>query len=361
MESGQPRKIFIAPSYAAFGKDKLFDGSDPLLNRDDGLQPTIRLRQILAVQGAEIHTDDYLLESAPMNQGIAEYYSFGILRDYDWLQSRYRLDFRAFLIFEPPFVARKLYKALPLLSRYFSRIYLHNIHGDGYSLAGVDRTKLRKLFWPQPFDDVLFDYWRNSDRLTKLVVINGNHNPLLRLEFGNGELYSARIAAMADLAKLDAVDLYGRGWAQWWHPNSMWFPYLSNYQALMSIYKGSCISKYEVLSRYKFSLCLENLCMDGYITEKIFDCLYVGTIPIYLGAKDVEKYIPKDAYIDARKFQSWKEMWSGILQLSPGQVSAMKEAGRAFLQSESGRRYYHSLDRIFSSDEATGTISTQCE
>lgn len=350
MGSGQPRKIFVAPSYSAFGRDKLFDGSDPLLNRDDGLLPTIRLRQHLDAQGAVIHTDDYLYDSADRPQEVAEYYSFGLLRDYDRLQSRYRLDLKAFVIFEPPLVARKLYKALPLISRYFAKVYLHNTHGDGYSLDGVDRSKLHKLYWPQPYDDVIEAYWRNADRQSRLVVINGNHNPHLRLEFGSGELYSTRIAAMAELAKLGAVDLYGRGWDQWWHPNSMWPPYWSNYRALMAIYKGSCVSKYEVLSRYRFSLCLENIRMDGYVTEKLFDCLYAGTIPVYLGAKDIENHVSKEAFVDARQFQSWEEMWSALQGFSSSQIAAMKEAGRAFLKSESGQRYYRSLDRIFSAE-----------
>lgn len=352
MGSGKPRKIYVAPSYSAFSKDKLFDASDPRLNRDDGLLPNIRLRSNLAVRGAEIHTDDYLLNSAPNPGEVAEYYSFGILRDYDQLCSKYRLDLQAFIIFEPPLVAMKLYKALPLISRHFARIYLHNTHGDGYSLDGVDQTKLYKLFWPQPYDHVIDHYWSNNDRMRRLVVINGNHNPLLRLKYNSGELYSTRISAMAELAKMDAVDLYGRGWNQWWHPNSMWLPYWLNYPNLMRIYKGSCTSKYEVLSRYHFCLCIENIAMDGYITEKIFDCLYAGTIPVYVGAKDIDQYIPKEAYIDGRQFRSWTEMWEAVRQFDIIHIARMKEAGRAFLMSAAGLRYFESLDKIFSHEPA---------
>lgn len=350
MESGQPRKIFVAPSYAAFGKDKLFDGRDPLLNRDDGLLPTIRLQRNLAACGVEIHTDDFLFDAQKNTAEAAEYYSFGLLRDYDRLCSEFRLDLQAFIIFEPPLVARKLYNALPLISRHFARVYLHNTHGDGYSLDGVDRSKLHKLYWPQPYDDVIEGYWNNADRLCRLVVINGNHNPLLRLEFDSGELYSTRIAAMAELARLDAVDLYGMGWGQWWHPRSMWLPYWRNHTTLMRIYKGSCRSKYEVLSRYRFCLCIENIAMDGYVTEKIFDCLYAGTIPVYVGAGDIDRYIPKEAYIDGRQFRSWTEMWETVRQFDIDQINTMKEAGRAFFKSAAGLRYFESLDRIFSYD-----------
>lgn len=115
----------------------------------------------------------------------------------------------------------------------------------------------------------------------------------------------------------------------------------------MSIYKGSCSSKYEVLSGYEFALCFENMAMKGYVTEKIFDCLYAGTIPLYWGATDIAELIPTDAYIDCRKFASWKQMQEVLMGMSDGQIRSMREAGRAFLQSDGGMRYYDSLLEIF--------------
>lgn len=309
--------------------------------------PNIRLQRNLAAQGRRLHTDDFLLEAGEKSGATPEYYSFGLLRDFEKLRQSHPVQFQAFVIFEPPLVARKLYKSIPQLQQYFSRIYVHNTHGDCYSLDGVDQGKLHKLYWPLPYDDVVERYWGNTDRLLKMVVINGNHNPLLRLEFGRGELYSARIAAMVDLARLDAVDLYGRAWDQWWHPRSMWLPYWRNYSVLMSIYKGGCRSKYEVLSRYQFCLCIENIAMDGYVTEKIFDCLYAGTIPVYWGAKDIDQYVPREAYIDGRQFTSWKEMWAVVQKMERSEIIKMKEAGRAFFKSEAGLRHFNSLDEIF--------------
>ena len=115
----------------------------------------------------------------------------------------------------------------------------------------------------------------------------------------------------------------------------------------MSIYKGSCTSKYEVLSRYEFALCFENMVMKGYITEKIFDCLYAGTIPLYWGATDIAELIPEDVYIDCRQFTSWEQMQEVLMSMPTERVRAIKEAGRAFLQSERGMRYYDSLLEIF--------------
>lgn len=352
MGGKQARQIYLAPSYDVFGKDRIFDVDDPNINRDDGLLPYIRLRRNLAEQGMVIHTDDFLLEGGKVPEEPADYYSFGVMRDYEKLRANYPLNFRAFVIFEPPLVARRLYKAIPYLQRYFSHIYVHNTHGDGYSLNGVNQSNLHKLYWPQPYDDVIEKYWSNTDRLQKMVVINGNHNPLLRLEFNTGELYSARIEAMAELARENAVDLYGRAWDQWWHPRSMWLPYWRHRKTLMSIYRGGCRSKYEVLGRYQFCLCIENIAMDGYVTEKIFDCLYAGTVPLYFGAKDIDSYIPREAYVDARQYRSWSEMWQAVRQISPTRISEMKVAGRSFLKSEAGMRHFESLDRMFSPSAA---------
>jgi hypothetical protein len=83
--------------------------------------------------------------------------------------------------------------------------------------------------------------------------------------------------------------------------------------------------------------------MDGYVTEKIFDCLYAGTIPLYLGAKDIDNLIPTDAYIDCRKFMSLDEMWYEIGKMPESKIRAMREAGRSYLNSKEFVKHHNSL------------------
>lgn len=335
------RSVYIDPSYPSYYDDRLFDTSDPILNRDDTLLPFARMREALNARGIAVHTADKLLAQAP-SEGVSEYYSLGILDNYSKLHSRKDVKLAGFLIMEPPVVAPRLYRALPDLTRHFERVYVHNTEGDGYSLKGVDRSRLRTFRWPQPNRGVLEPYWSIEHRKNRIVVINGNHIPRSL----NAELYSKRISAMASLARLENVDLYGRGWDKWWSHRSMWPPYWLNYRSLMSIYRGACDSKYKVLSQYRYSLCFENMAMKGYVTEKIFDCLYAGCVPLYLGAKNIEDLIPRAAYVDCRQFSTWEELNRHVSAMSVDQVEAMRQAGREFLESASNLKYTDSMIHI---------------
>ncbi|MGH7456924.1 MAG: hypothetical protein ACRENG_36575, partial [bacterium] len=226
--------MVVDPPSRDYYEDRLFDITNPHLNRDGTLLPFSRLRDDVLHKGKRLHTADYLFQGKI--QGSTHYYSLGILRNFKEKILKKSESLSAFVIMEPPVVAPKLYKALPALTTVFDHVYVHNTHGDGYSLNGVDSTKLRKLYWPVPYKNALEPFWSIKNRERRIVVINGNHNPRFRPK----ELYSTRIEAMASLAKLDAVDLFGRGWNEWWSPKSMWPPYWMNRKALISIYRGAC-------------------------------------------------------------------------------------------------------------------------
>jgi tetratricopeptide (TPR) repeat protein len=128
-----------------------------------------------------------------------------------------------------------------------------------------------------------------SGRKNAICMISGNkrsHVP--------GELYSKRIEVAKWFSRNSDIpfDVYGR-------PP---FP-LTNYRG--AIPDGQKLS---VQKKYRYSLCFENtnhsILSAGYITEKILDCFETRTIPIYLGASNIEKYIPEDCFIDFRKFDN---------------------------------------------------------
>ncbi|CAG7838275.1 unnamed protein product [Allacma fusca] len=77
-------------------------------------------------------------------------------------------------------------------------------------------------------------------------------------------------------------------------------------------YKGLCASVLEchqfLAKQYKFYLAFENSLCENYITEKFFDSLYVGMVPVVYGYGDYAQVAPKGSYIDATVFPSMKAL-----------------------------------------------------
>ena len=44
-----------------------------------------------------------------------------------------------------------------------------------------------------------------------------------------------------------------------------------------------------MLSHYKFYLAFENLPVEDYVSEKIFEGLFAGTVPVYRGSPTVHR------------------------------------------------------------------------
>ena len=53
-------------------------------------------------------------------------------------------------------------------------------------------------------------------------------------------------------------------------------------------------SKMETLAEYKFSLAFENAIAPDYVTEKFYDPLIAGSVPVYLGAPNISDFAPGD-------------------------------------------------------------------
>jgi hypothetical protein len=60
---------------------------------------------------------------------------------------------------------------------------------------------------------------------------------------------------------------------------------------------GPVKDKIKFLSSYKFSISMENSEGDGYLSEKIIDSFYSGTIPIFYGDYMIDEYINPKVYI----------------------------------------------------------------
>jgi hypothetical protein len=76
-------------------------------------------------------------------------------------------------------------------------------------------------------------------------------------------------------------------------------------------------SKLETLSRYRFCLAFENAIAPDYVTEKFYDPLLAGSVPVYLGAPNVAEFAPVEGcYINAADFAGPAELAGYLLQLA---------------------------------------------
>jgi hypothetical protein len=97
-------------------------------------------------------------------------------------------------------------------------------------------------------------------------------------------------------------------------------------------YKGRVDQKLPVLGRYKFAICYENAReIPGYITEKIFDCLFAGCVPVYWGAPDITEYVPLECFVDRRAFKSHEELYSFLKAMPKAELASRRAAIAAYL------------------------------
>jgi hypothetical protein len=62
-------------------------------------------------------------------------------------------------------------------------------------------------------------------------------------------------------------------------------------------------AKLETIAAHKFTLAFENSIAPDYVTEKFFDPLVAGSVPVYLGAPNIADFAPGDhCYIDVADF-----------------------------------------------------------
>ena len=105
-------------------------------------------------------------------------------------------------------------------------------------------------------------------------------------------------------------------------------------------YRGAVDDKASVLRNARFSYCYENSRdLSNYITEKIFDSLVNGCVPIYWGADNILDYIPANCFVDRRKFRNTAEVHQYLLSISAKDYSHYQDSISRFLQSEVASKF----------------------
>ncbi len=75
--------------------------------------------------------------------------------------------------------------------------------------------------------------------------------------------------------------------------------------------------KLDTISSYKFTIAFENAIARDYVTEKFYDPLLAGSVPVYLGAPNIRDFAPgENCFIDASDWDDPESLARHILDVS---------------------------------------------
>lgn len=209
----------------------------------------------------------------------------------------------------------------PELHKLFPFVFTWN---DRY----VDGRKFIKMCLPQTerFPHVPEMAFEDRKLLVNISMNKTSNHPR--------ELYTARRISIRHFQQHqpENFDLYGVGWDRPAHFLERAAPFT---RAAYPSYRGTVQNKWDVLPRYRFSLCYENIRDEpGYVTEKIFDCMRARCVPIYWGATNITEYVEAEAFVDRRCFKSDAELEEYLSNVSEREYAQYQRAIQSYLASK---------------------------
>lgn len=206
-----------------------------------------------------------------------------------------------------------------------------------YDDSLVDNNKYFKINYAFSFPETIPTDLTKKEKLCTLIA--GNKKISHKLS-----LYNERVTAIRWFEKYHPEDFefYGVGWDEYVFPNIKFVKSLNRIIPLKKMlapsfvsYRGRVERKRDVLGKYRFAICYENVKnIPGYITEKIFDCFFAGTVPVYLGANNVTVHIPAECFIDKRNYGSYEELYDYLHTMSDETYLCYLENIEGFLKSD---------------------------
>lgn len=299
---GYAKTVYIVPVQGMDHNKTFFD---PYSYRDEIARPFYQLRNSLIQKGYQVV---FTVNGENLTDATAVL-SFNeinpiLLRNLSKIPKE-----KCFLFaFEPPVILPKLYDAK--LTQTFGKIF---VMLDNF----INNQTYFKLYYPQPIHSVIFPIPSFEEK--KLCVLIGGYQNSSH----PNEAYSNR-RALVDFFKSNHpndFDVFGRNWA----------PYQTQ----------TVSNKWETIKKYKFCICYENMKdQQGYVTEKIFDGMLGGAVPIYFGASNIIDYVPKSCFIDRRDFSSLEELYQFIKNMDKSTYDSYLQAIREYFSSRQDRLFY---------------------
>jgi alpha(1,3/1,4) fucosyltransferase len=310
-----------------YQNNQIFDLSNLTLNRDNCLLGFYSLRQEFSKIGVHLSTSDVVNLD---DSSIVIYNEMP-----KKMPNRQDKNKSYLLLFESELIRPDNWDLEK--HKHFNKIFTWN---DEF----VDNVKYFKINFSSEFPVSIPKNICNKKKLCTLIAGSkiADH-PL--------ELYSKRIEAIRWFEKNHPMDfdLYGIGWGEYKFTGPKIIRVLNKIKPLAKLlapkfpsYQGMVSEKKSTLERYKFCICYENVKdIPGYITEKIFDCFIAGCIPIYWGADNIEKYIPKKCFIDKNFFNDYDSLYEFINTIDDNTYLAYLNNIENFMNSRKSYQFSH--------------------
>ena len=230
-----------------------------------------------------------------------------------------------------------------ILEKKYDKIFT-NIEDD------IDNVKFIQLQTPQGDAQPINKTY--PPKLTCIVASNKNLNRYFKQ---SGYSMRSKLIKWSQKNKKN-LDIYGPDWNLFFSSNYYLNRILRYFQKKINFklkkkgnFKGICQDKIETMKQYKFTFVFENAYdVDGYFTGAVFDSLINGCVPIYLGPKNVNKYIPENCFVDFRKFSNFENLFKYLETLSEKKYFNYIDNIENFLKSENYKK--------FSANEYANTI-----
>jgi len=170
-------------------------------------------------------------------------------------------------------------------------------------------------------------------------IFSGWHQPLWSIFLpAKGDLYRWRrnFARLCAQKAPGLLEIYGPGWDG---ARISWNPLLNR-----SPY-SNCVSngtnrKLDIISNYRFTISVENFQGNkDYISEKIFESMMSGSVPVYLGEEKIHDVIPADAFVDVRKFKNHLELLKYLQKCPESEWQKMYLSGQEYLSSSNAKAF----------------------
>lgn len=215
-------------------------------------------------------------------------------------------------------------------------LILPGIYNDNKKWHGKLYTSLRDgglhITTPNPLQ---YDELVLQEKTKKCCMVISNKN-----KAGQDSIYNIRQKIVSVGKENGGFDLYGMGWGK------------------SEVYRGEIPwdrsrqrelwrPKVQKMSEYKFAFVTENSRVPGYVTEKITNALVARCVPIYLGAPDIDRYVPEECFLDLEElgiegaFKKMKEMSSDEYQERLGNIEDFVNSEKSYYLSS-----YYLADRI---------------